>query len=39
MGRLTESVFAFMHRNATRPARFFALPDDKVVTLATHLDL
>ena len=39
MGRLAESVFAFMHRNATRPARFFALPDDRVVTLATHLDL
>jgi KUP system potassium uptake protein len=39
MGRVSESVFAFMHRNATRPARYFALPDDKVVTLATHLDL
>ena len=39
MGRVSESIFAFMHRNATRPARYFALPDDKVVTLATHIDL
>ncbi len=39
MGRFTESVFSFMHRNATRPARYFDLPDDRVVTLATHLDL
>lgn len=39
MGRLSESIFAFMHRNATRPAQFFGLPDNKVVTLATQLDL
>ena len=39
MGRVSESIFAFMHRNATRPARYFALPDDRVVTLATHIDL
>jgi len=39
MGQVSESVFAFMHRNATRPARYFALPDDRVVTLSTHIDL
>ena len=39
MGRVSESIFAFMHRNATRPARYFALPDNKVVSLGTHIDL
>jgi KUP system potassium uptake protein len=39
MGRFSESVFAFMHRNAVRPAPFFGLPQDRVVTLTSHVDL
>ena len=39
MGVFNESVFAFLHRNATRPAQYFRLPDDRVVTLSTHVDL
>ena len=39
MGRIGESVFAFLHRNAARPAQFFGIPDGQVVTLSTHMDL
>jgi len=39
MGRFSESVFAFMHRNAVRPAPFYGLPEDRVVTLSSHVDL
>jgi KUP system potassium uptake protein len=39
MGRVSESIFSFLHRNAARPAQFFNLPDDRCVTLASHLDL
>jgi KUP system potassium uptake protein len=39
MGRIGESIFAFLHRNAARPAQFFGIPDGQVVTLSTHMDL
>jgi KUP system potassium uptake protein len=39
MGRIRESLFAFLHRNAAKPAQFFGIPDGQVVTLSTHMDL
>jgi KUP system potassium uptake protein len=39
MGRIRESIFAFLHRNAARPAQFFGIPDGQIVTLSTHMDL
>ncbi len=39
MGRVRESIFAFLHRNAARPAQFFGIPDGQIVTLSTHMDL
>jgi len=39
MGELTETVFAFLHRNAVPPDRFFGLPPRQVVELGTQMDL
>ena len=36
---VTERVFTFMHRNSATASRYFGLPDERVVTLATQLDL
>jgi len=36
---MTEKVFTFLHRNSVAPARYFDLPDSRIVTLATQLDL
>lgn len=36
---LIESVFTFMHRNSATPSHYFALPDERIVTLGTQLDL
>ena len=36
---VTESVFAFMHRNSATPSKYFGLPDERIVTLATQVDL
>jgi KUP system potassium uptake protein len=36
---ITESVFAFMHRNSATPSKYFGLPDERIVTLATQVDL
>ncbi len=36
---LTEKVFTFMHRNSATPSHYFGLPDARIVTLATQLDL
>jgi len=36
---VTESLFTFLHRNSATPSRSFGLPLDRVVTLATQLDL
>ena len=39
MGVVTESVFAFLHRNAVAADRFFGLPPRQVVELGTQMDL
>lgn len=36
---ITERVFTFMHRNSATPSLYFGLPDERIVTLATQLDL
>jgi KUP system potassium uptake protein len=39
MGSVTESIFAFMSRNASRPTAYFGLPPNQVVELGIQLDL
>lgn len=39
MGVWTESIFAFLHRNAVTADRFFGLPPRQVVELGTQMDL
>ncbi len=39
MGRFAESIFAFLHRNASSADRYFCLPPDRVVELGWQLDL
>lgn len=39
MGRIAESIFAFLHRNASSADGFFCLPPDRVVELGWQLDL
>jgi len=39
MGRLTESLFAFLHRNSLAADRHFGLPPRQVVEIGTQLDL
>ncbi len=36
---VTEKIFTFLHRNSATPSHYFGLPDDRIVTLATQLDL
>ena len=36
---ITERVFTFMHRNSATPSLYFGLPDERIVTLATQMDL
>lgn len=35
----TEKVFAILHRNATTASHYFGLPEDRVITLGTQMDL
>jgi KUP system potassium uptake protein len=39
MGRVTESLFAFMSRNAGSATAYFGLPPDRVVELGMQVDL
>jgi KUP system potassium uptake protein len=39
MGRITESLFSFMMRNARSASDYFCLPADHVIELGTQLDL
>jgi len=39
LGGLTEKVFSILHRNATTASSYFGLPEDRVITLGTQLDL
>jgi KUP system potassium uptake protein len=39
MNPIPESIFAFMHRNASSADRYFCLPPDRVVELGWQLDL
>lgn len=39
MGAITESVFAFLHRNSLAADRLFGLPPRQVVELGTQVDL
>ena len=39
MGRASESVFAFLVRNATPADRHFQIPPERVVELGTQVDL
>jgi KUP system potassium uptake protein len=39
MGQFAESIFAFMHRNATSADSYFCLPPERVVELGWQLDL
>ncbi len=39
MGRVTESIFAFLHRNASSADGYFCLPPSRVVELGWQLDL
>jgi KUP system potassium uptake protein len=35
----TEKVFTFLHRNSVSPARYFGLPENRVVTITSLVDL
>jgi KUP system potassium uptake protein len=39
MGSVTESIFAFMSRNAGSATAYFGLPSDRVVELGMQVDL
>lgn len=39
MGKVAESVYDFLQRNAASPTSFFDLPPKRVVTIGTHIDL
>jgi KUP system potassium uptake protein len=39
MGRITESIFAFMSRNAVTRTAYFGLPPDRVVEVGIQIDL
>ena len=39
MGQLAESIFGFLHRNATPADSYFKLPPERVIELGWQLDL
>ena len=39
MSALMERFYALLHRNAASPTAYFGLPTERVVTLATLVDL
>jgi len=39
MGKVTESIFSFLLRNARGAAEYFSLPPEKVVEIGTQIDL
>ena len=39
LGKLPESIYDFLQRNAASPTSFFKLPPRRVVTIGTHIDL
>lgn len=39
MSALSERLYAALHRNSASPTAYFGLPTDRVVTLATMIDL
>ena len=39
MGRFTETVFAFLHKNASAPYNYFGLPAEQVVEIGMLIDL
>jgi KUP system potassium uptake protein len=36
---ITEKTFSILHRNSTTASTYFALPEDRVITLGTQMDL
>jgi K+ transporter len=34
-----EKVFAILHRNSARASSYFGLPENRVITLGTQMDL
>jgi K+ transporter len=36
---LTEKVFAILHRNSATASSYFGLPENRVITLGTQMDL
>ena len=36
---MTEKVFSILHRNATTASNYFGLPESRVITLGTQMDL
>lgn len=36
---MTDKVFTFLHRNSSTASHYFALPDDRVITLTIQMDL
>jgi K+ transporter len=39
MGRIAESIFAALSRNAANPSDFFDLPSARVVEVGARIDL
>jgi KUP system potassium uptake protein len=39
LGGLTEKTFAILHRNAATASSYFGLPENRVITLGTQMDL
>jgi K+ transporter len=39
MKGLAEKTFAMLHRNAATASSYFGLPENRVITLGTQMDL
>lgn len=39
LGGLTEKIFAILHRNSATASSYFGLPESRVITLGTQMDL
>lgn len=39
VGETRERIFAFLHKNSQAPAAYFSLPNDRLISIGTRIDL
>jgi KUP system potassium uptake protein len=39
VGQTRERIFAFLHKNSQTPAAYFSLPNDRLISIGTRIDL